>query len=56
MAVFSKPVHVTFEVAEDKVEDFLKVSKESMLDKALTRAKKCREIAEKNKRKKEKDK
>lgn len=51
MAVFSKTVRVTFEVAEDKVKEFLEVSKINMLDKALARAEKFRKIAEGNKNK-----
>ena len=38
MAVFSKPVQTSFEVREDKIEDFLKVAKTRNLSKALERA------------------
>lgn len=38
MAVFSKPVQTSFEVREDKIDDFLRVAKTRNLSKALERA------------------
>ena len=42
MAVFSKPIQISFEVREDKINDFLKVKETKNLHLALQRAKKHR--------------